>query len=117
MKKRFMILTMLSALLLAACQMNTGTQLVVESDTDNYTVQEVYMRKAGTLNYTLVWSASNTDIKWTHANISCEPGTYHVYVKMLYHDLITTYATSFSTVTIGDGETKFVYVRGLQLCQ
>ena len=103
-------------MILASCQRNS-TELIVESDTDHYTIQEVYMRKAGTLTYNLVWSASNSGIKWTHANISCDPGSYHVYVKMLYYDLITTYATSISYVTVSEGESKFVYVRGLQLCQ
>lgn len=110
------LILVITSLLLVSCARDV-TELVVESDTDQYTIQEVYMRKAGTLNYSLAWSASNSGIKWTHANISCDPGTYHVYVKMLYYDLITTYATSFSTVTISEGESKFVYVRGVQLCQ
>lgn len=117
MKKSYLFVFIFMCFVWSACQVNTGTELVVESDTDNYTIQEVYMRKAGTLNYSLAWSAKDSGIKWTHANISCEPGTYHVYVKMRYHDLITTYATSFSSVTINDGESKFIYVRGIQLCQ
>ena len=110
------ISSIILCILLLSCQRN-ATELVVESQTDNYTIQEVYVRKAGTLNYNLAWSAANSGIKWTHCNISLDPGTYHVYVKMLYYDLITTYATSFSTVTISEGESKFVYVRGIQLLQ
>lgn len=83
------ISSIILCILILGCQRN-ATELVVESQTDNYTIQEVYIRKAG---------------------------TYHVYVKMLYYDLITTYATSFSTVTISEGESKFVYVRGIQLLQ
>ena len=109
-------LLLISLVLLSACSRNS-TELIVESDTDHYTIQEVYIRKTGTLTYNLVWSASNSGIQWTHANISCDPGSYHVYVKMLYYDLITTYATSISYVTVSEGESKFVYVRGLQLCQ
>lgn len=119
-KTKFLILKLclfiISIFILASCS-RESTQLVIESNTDNYTIQEVYMRKAGSLNYNLAWSASNTNIKWTHANISCDPGTYHVYVKMLYYDLITTHPTSVSYININEGETKFVYVRGLQLCQ
>lgn len=110
------LLLLIPLVILSSCARNS-TELVVESDTDQYTIQEVYMRKAGTLNYKMVWSANNSGIKWTHANISCEPGSYHIYVKMRYYDLITTYATSISYVTISEGESKFVYVRGLQICQ
>lgn len=115
-KATVIISSIILCILFFGCQRN-ATELVVESQTDNYTIQEVYIRKAGTLNYNLAWSAANSGIKWTHANISLESGTYHVYVKMLYYDLFTTYATSFSTVTISEGETKFVYVRGVQLLQ
>ena len=110
------ISSIILCILILGCQRN-ATELVVESQTDNYTIQEVYVRKAGTLNYNLAWSAANSGIKWTHCNISLDPETYHVYVKMLYYDLITTYASSFSTVTISEGESKFVYVREIQLLQ
>ena len=75
------LLVLIPLVILSSCERNS-TELIVESDTDQYTIQEVYMRKAGTLNYKMVWSANNSGIKWTHANISCDPGSYHVYVKI-----------------------------------
>lgn len=120
MLKKFLFLPFILSILFISCTQapdGKGT-LVIESNTDHYTIQEVYARRVGDSYYSVVWTSSNFGIKWTHANINLEPGQYHIYVKMCYYDTIYTYpSTGISTVFINEGQTKFLYVRNLSLYQ
>lgn len=114
MLKKLLIAFFLISSIFISCQQapdGKGT-LVVESDDDNYTIKEVYARKAGEAVWELIWSDSNSNISWTHANIYLDPGNYYIRAKMCY--LNTFYAlnsTAFATVTINEGDTTFVYAR------
>lgn len=114
MIKKFLFFCLLLPVFLISCSMMPDGKgcLVVESDSEGYTIKEVYARKAGEAVWKIVWSDSNSSIAWTHANIHLKPGDYYVRAKMCWLDSFYAIdSTGFATVTIKEGETTFLYAR------
>ena len=114
MIKKILFLYLLLPVFLTSCSyMPDGKGcLVVESDSDDYTIKEVYARKAGEAVWRIVWSASSSSIDWTYANIYLDPGDYYVRAKMCWAGKFYTIdSTGFAAVCIKEGETTFLYAR------
>ena len=110
-------LAFITTLITSCTQIPDGNGLlVIESDKDQYTIEEVYVWREGDSLPSIAWSNAKSNIDALHANIYLEPGRYRVKVKMCYNDIIYTYpSTGIATIEIKEDETKFLYVRDLCL--